>query len=155
MRKTEKKKRIAPNAKNLVVGIIAILFFIFSVIILALGILGIIAGWNMLNSDIGIVNFFGLLAFAFGIVLIPVSLLYFFVGRGLRKRQKWARITAIILCLLVVANTIVPIVQDIIVSVASGSVNWGTFIINAIALALNLVIALYLIFNKGAKKAFS
>ena len=59
MRKTEKKKRIAPNAKNLVVGIIAILFFIFSVIILALGILGIIAGWNMLNSDIGIVNFFG------------------------------------------------------------------------------------------------
>jgi len=70
-----------------------------------------------------------------GIILIAFAVLDFFVGRGLWKAKKWARIVAIIIAILGVISAIT-------------SFAWVSLVIHAL-------IGGYLIFSKGVKAAFA
>jgi len=74
-------------------------------------------------------------------VMILFAVLTFFIGRGLWKRQKWARIVAIILAILSFIGAIMGMVQGMIVQ-------------NLFSLVVNLVIGAYLLFSKSVKAAF-
>jgi hypothetical protein len=76
-----------------------------------------------------------------GISLLILSVLVFFISRGLWKLRLWAKITVITISLLMVIYEIYLIIT--------------TFaFMQLIQLAIHAAIGIYLIFNKEAKKAF-
>ena len=77
------------------------------------------------------------------IILLALAALNFFIGLGLWKGQKWARIAAII-------SSIIGFLFEIFLAKIEGSL--GTKIIG---ITLSAVIAGYLIFSKNVKAAFS
>jgi len=77
----------------------------------------------------------------FGITFLLLSILSFFIARGLFKFQKWARIVLIIFSVVNIIGGIFSIIEGNLTS--------------SINLVFNLVIASYLLFNKKVKSAFS
>ena len=75
-------------------------------------------------------------------VTIGYAVLAFFVGRGLLKSQKWARNTAIVLACIGIIMAVVYIIRIL------ANAQFLGILIALPVLALNLVIAIYLIFVK-------
>jgi predicted cobalt transporter CbtA len=86
-----------------------------------------------------------------GIFFIGLGILYFFIGRGLWKGHKWARITAIIFTSLGILLAVISVVT----SSVQGIVNTGYFIIDIIEMIVKLVVVGYLIFSSKVKAVFS
>jgi uncharacterized BrkB/YihY/UPF0761 family membrane protein len=129
------------------VQIISVLYYIGAVLCVLCGILFIVGANAIVAALIDAVPELesmgvgaGLFIF-FGIVLIGLSVLSFFVGRGLWKLKRWAKILAIILAILGVISAVYSIIKDY---------NFG----DIINILLNVVIGAYLIFSKEVKKAF-
>jgi uncharacterized membrane protein (DUF2068 family) len=77
-----------------------------------------------------------------GIFLILLGVLIFFVGRGLWKLKLWAKITALMISALMIVYEIYLMAFDF-------------RFIQVIQLLIYVAIAVYLIVNKEAKKAFN
>lgn len=77
---------------------------------------------------------------SFGIILIALAVLGFFISRGLLKRQQWARILTIVITILWGLSFLLNTIQGAMYAV--------------IPSAINIAIAAYLIFNKRVKAAF-
>ena len=77
---------------------------------------------------------------ALSLLILGTGVLEFFVGRGLWKKQKWARMVAIIIAILGSIGAVISIVQQ-------GN---GTF-----RLIIHAVIGSYLIFSRQVKAKFS
>jgi hypothetical protein len=81
-----------------------------------------------------------------GIALVFL-VLHIFLGRGLWKGRQWARILTIILAVLGLAGSVYGIIQ--------GLDNITNIISNSVGIILSLLIAIYLLFSKKVKTAFS
>ena len=134
-------------AKEIPVGvkIIAVLYYIAAVLsaifgiffLIGAGFIGaLIPGFGALGAGILIVV---------GIFLIGAAVLGFFIGRGLWRAQKWARIIVIIFSII---GAVMAIIQMITI---------GALVIasSIISLIIQAVIGGYLLFNGAVKKAFA
>lgn len=133
-----------PEIKNqnlpLGVKIIAVLYSIAGYLAVLAGIAFSIGGGIIMgNIALG-----GISLIIFGIVLLMLGLLGIFIGRGLWKSKKWARIVALIF-------STVAFIQ------AAFSVSYmSNFNLNFLfSLILNGAIGSYLIFNKKVREIFS
>ncbi|MFA5953509.1 MAG: DUF2127 domain-containing protein [Candidatus Pacearchaeota archaeon] len=124
------------------VKVISILYYIGVVGLVALAILSFIGTKaiglimpvpELLTSSILIVM---------GIIFLAFAVLSFFIGYGLWKSQKWARIVAIIFAIIGVIMYIISLVGQFTVS-------------PLIMLIIDSAIAGYLLFAKEVKKAFA
>jgi uncharacterized membrane protein (DUF2068 family) len=148
-----KKKRVVKtketeSSKKIPIGvqIISVLYYICVVFFMFFGLLLII-------FSAGIASFFAtnIPEFAtvftagaiigMGIFFVALSILIFFVGRGLWKLKQWARIAAIILSILMIVYIIYLITL-------------GFRVMRIIHLAIHAIIIVYLIFDKEVKKVF-
>jgi hypothetical protein len=123
------------------VKVISVFYYIGAVFGIIFGLLFIFGGGAISNliPSLGILGaglFIGL-----GILLIGLSVLAFFIARGLGKAQKWSRIIVIIFAGIGLIFATVQLIQ----------LNLLNRIIN---LVINGVIGSYLIFNKEVKKFF-
>ncbi|MDP7244607.1 MAG: hypothetical protein QF568_04630 [Flavobacteriales bacterium] len=101
--------------------------------------------------DIPALDTFSQVIILTGIFFIGLGILYFFIGRGLWKGHKWARITAIIFTSLGILLAVISVVT----SSVQGIVNTGNFIIDIIEMIVKLVVVGYLIFSSKVKAVFS
>ena len=127
------------------VKIISVLYYIGAGFGILFGILFFVgAGFlGAVASQIPLLGAFGKSLFiVVGIILIGLSVLSIFVGRGLWKGKNWARIVAIIFAALGAIMAIVSIVGG---SIANG----------ISSLAVQLLIGGYLLLNSSVKSAFS
>ena len=76
-----------------------------------------------------------------GIFFIVLSVIFFFISKGLKKGKKWARISAIIIFLIGFASSILGIISGGLESILS--------------LVATGIIVQYLLFNKKIKEFFS
>ena len=139
---------------------ISILFYIEAVMF---GIMGLISFFTFLIirkplvtnipelPDIPALDTFSQVIILTGIFFIGLGILYFFIGRGLWKGHKWARITAIIFTSLGILLGVISVVT----SSVQGIVNTGYFIIDIIEMIVKLVVVGYLIFSSKVKAVFS
>ena len=130
--------------------ILSVLLFILGILFMALGIILLVAPQFMEDLQtlpfgdltVGIISTAGIILMIAGIAIIILSILYFFMARGLRKSQNWARIIAIILSFIGIVTAIFQLINK---SWISGSIN----------LIFNAIIAFYLMLNKNVKDFFS
>jgi hypothetical protein len=142
---------------------------VFSVLFSMLGILTIVLGLLYFTLFSKVIT--GLLTISSSLVGIMVGaiilimscgILYFFIGRGLWKGQKWARIVVIILYTL---GSIVSIVSLVFIFIqgaqeslfpALSQISFTMSIITALfSLAMSLAIFSYFTFSKKVKEAFA
>ena len=134
-------------AGNVPVGvkIISVLYYIGAVVLILLGIL-LIVGAGFIGTILQSIPLLGALGaglfIVIAIILIVFAVLSFFLGRGLWKAQKWARIVVIVFSVLGVLFALLAIVQ-------------GQILNNLLSLIINAVIGGYLLFSKDVKAAFS
>ena len=136
-----KKSTPSGNVPGLV-KVLAILNYISALILFATGALFIFGG-SILSLVIG--SYAGLIT---SVLMIPIAIfslalavLNFFIGRGLWKGQKWARIISIIFAALSMGSA-VP------------SIALGSYISGGSSLAVGSLIFFYLLFSKKVKEAF-
>ena len=117
------------------VKVVSVLFYIGA----ALGVLGSIMLFVGGSFVAGLLPGFGSLAgglfIGMGIIMLAISVLDIFVGRGLWKGQRWAWITAIVLLVL-----------GFVLSLIS---------LNILMIIIYGIIGAYLIFSKEVKKVFA
>ena len=127
------------------VKVLSILMYIGALLLLLLGVILLIAAFA--TPDLGpdfemfAAMFRGLFMFG-GVICVAIGILNIFVGRGLWKGQKWARIITIIFAALGIANVMWAMG-------ANGIFN------TILGLAINGWIGGYLLFNKKVKTAFA
>lgn len=103
---------------------------------------------------------------AFIILSLPLfgfAVLYFFLGRGMWKGQKWARIVAIIITLIGLVGSIVGLLSAIFLPSLSsygsiggtGLIRVGSILSNAIGLIISGLVSIYLLFSDKVRKAFA
>ena len=123
------------------VKVISVLYYIGAAFELLLAI-ALFIGAGTIASKIPLIGALGSGLFIIaGVVLIGLAVLSFFVGRGLWKAQKWARIVAIIFAVLGVLFAVLGMVQGQIAS-------------NVLSLVISGAIGGYLLFSKDVKAAF-
>jgi magnesium-transporting ATPase (P-type) len=157
-KKTEESRvKETKSLKTIPIGvkIISVLHYIASIIFIILGLFMIIFSGIMVSainspemSEIYSAYEFDVTSIltqgffiGVGVFFSALAFLVFFVGRGLWKLKPWARITAIIMSVLMILYE----VYSIIVAFTFMQIIW---------LAIYIAIAVYLIFNKEVKKAF-
>ena len=123
------------------VKIISVLYYIGAAFELLLGI-ALFVGAGALKAKIPFLAILGPFLIIGGIVLVGLAVLSFFVGRGLWKAQKWARIVAIIFAVIGVLFAVLGMVQGQITS-------------NVISLIISAAIGGYLWFSNDVKAAFA
>jgi len=133
-------------AGNVPVGVkvIAVLYYISAVLSVIMGILlmvGSAALTPYIDSLGGLAGILGGALIVLGIIIIAFGVLAFFIGRGLWKAKKWARIVAIIIAALGVLSGIISLIQG----------DFGSIL----GLVINAIIGGYLLFSKGVKAAFA
>ena len=124
------------------VKVISVLYYIGAVVELLLAValfFGAGAVASKLPLNLGALG--SALFIVLGIVLLGIAVLSFFVGRGLWKAQKWARIVAIIFSVLGVLFAILGMVQGQVAS-------------NVVSLVISGAIGGYLLFSSSVKAAF-
>ena len=123
------------------VKVISVLYYIGAVVELLLAI-ALFVGAGTIASKIPLIGALGSgLFIVMGVVLIGLAVLSFFVGKGLWKAQKWARIVAIIFSVLGVLFAILGMVQ-------------GQVAGNIFSLVVSGAIGGYLLFSGSVKAAF-
>ena len=127
------------------VKIISILYYIGAVFGIITGLL-FFAGAGMMGSIADQIPLFEVIGVGLfiigGIIMLGLSVLGFFVGRGLWKARPWARIVAIIFACMGVLAAITGMVQGSITS-------------NVFSLVVNLIIGGYLLFSVSVKESFT
>jgi hypothetical protein len=133
------------------VKIISILFYIGTILCFFSGLLMIFASKTRAASLVALNPGLGLeaisqgtlvaLIIVIGIVLIGAGVFSFFIGRGIWRLRKWAKITAIVLAIIAV----VFVIFSIIVAFTFTQI---------IYLLIDGFIAGYLLFSKGSKRIF-
>ena len=123
------------------VKIISVLYYIGAVFEVIFGIL-LFVGSGALKAQIPLLAFLGPFLIVGGIILLGLAVLSFFVGRGLWKGKKWARIVAIIFAVLGVLLAVLGMVQ-------------GQVAGNVVSLVISAAIGGYLWFSSGVKAAFA
>jgi|SRR3989344_3550655 len=128
------------NKKNVPTGvkILAVLSYIGSALTLIIGIFGSIGMFVFNNSK----ENYGQFNLAFAVAFILLSILLFFIGRGLWKGQNWARVVTVVFSILGILGAISGLIQGHVIN--------GIFNI-----IINGIIGYYLWFNKNVKKAFA
>lgn len=126
------------------VKVISVLYYIGMALELILGILFLV-GAGIVGSVVEEIPVISLLGSGFlvliGIILIGISVLSFFVARGLWNGNNWARIVTIIFSGLGALSAISSLVQGRASSI--------------IGLAIHFIIIGYLLFSSDVKKAFT
>ncbi len=79
--------------------------------------------------------------FIMGLILVISTLIIFFISRGLWRLKNWARITVIILSVLMAVSAFFSIM--------------GGELKSLLGLAINVIVAAYLIFSENVKNSFS
>ena len=135
------EKKIIPTG----VKIIAILNYIGAGFLALFGLLSLI-GAGMFASVLSEIPLLGMLGgglfIVASIILIALAVLLFFIGRGLWKGQKWARIIEIFSAAVGIIMTLVSIIN-------------GQILGNLFNLAINCLIGGYLLFNVKVKEFFA
>jgi len=128
--------------KPLGLKIIIIIYLFASILYLVIGILSI-TSQNLISQ----IPDFNTTALPNGQVFLIISILFiilsifvFFIVLGLLKNQQWSRISLIVINILNIIGGIISLTN-------------GDFL-SLINLTFNLVIAIYLIFNKKVKKIY-
>jgi lysylphosphatidylglycerol synthetase-like protein (DUF2156 family) len=147
----EKKNKEQIREVPLGVKIISILYYIGAVLCLLFGLIIIISSNAMASSLVASNPGLGLesiphgtlitMIIVIGAILIGASIFAFFIGRGIRRLRKWARITAIILAILGLISAIFSIII-------------GFKFTQIISLLIDGFIGGYLLFSKEAKEVF-
>lgn len=148
----EEVKREIPKE----VKILSILFFIFALISLVIGIIFLFILVSTISSTEFfpafsmriLILFFGIFIFIRGILQIPFSILAFFTGMGLWKGKNWARISAIILIPI-------GIFLFFVGSLISENQTMFGVIGNVMGIISFIILIIYLLFNKKIKEAFN
>jgi len=78
--------------------------------------------------------------FIMGLIFIICSIITFFIARGLWKLKNWARITVIVLSVLMAVSAFFSILQ--------GDLS------QLFGLTVNVIVAAYLVFSEDVKRAF-
>jgi len=126
------------------VKIISVLSYIGAVILFISGIALLIgAGFvGSLLAAIPLIETLGAGLFvAGGIIMIGFGVLFFFIGRGLWKGRRWARIVVIVFAFLGVLMSIISMIM-------------GGILTGIPSIIIDLAIGLYLLLNSSVKKAF-
>jgi hypothetical protein len=141
------------NKKQIPVGLkaVSILFYIGTILCIVLGISMIFGAKAMVTSLVASNPGIGLesipeglmvtLITVIGILAIGAGVFSFFIGRGIWKLKRWARITAIVLSIIGLLSTILSAVLNFKINLILN------FLIDGFILG-------YLLFNKEAKEAF-
>jgi len=127
------------------VKIIAVLAYIQAGFELVGGLLFLFGAGAMgsVINQIPLLGMFGAsLFFILGIIFVGFAILSFFIGRGLWKLKKWARVLVIIFSFLGVLMAIISII--------AGGIPSGIF-----SLAVEGLIGGYLLFSKEVKQTFA
>lgn len=143
----EEDNKVISVEKQVPVGIkiISILYYIGAIIGIILAGIFFFMHITTIGSQAVGTSFLGGLGVGFiigGIIMISLSVLGFFIGRGLWKAKPWARIVAIIFTGL---GILIAVISMITVGILA----------NIISLVTNLAIGGYLLFNKKVKEAFA
>jgi len=141
------KKKVPVEAKTVPTGvkIISVFYYISAALGVLFGIMFII-GAGLLGSMLSQIPMLGFLGSGLfiigGIIMIGMSVLSFFIARGLWKARQWARIVTIIFACLGLLTAILLTIQ---MGIAS----------NIVGLVLNAAIGGYLVFSSKVKEAFA
>ena len=148
VKKVVKEKQTEKFNNNIPAGVqvISVLYYISAVLCVLLGLL-LVIGANTIVSFLvssapeleSIIT--GGVIIAMGIIFIAVSVLAFFVGRGLWKLKPWARILAIILAAIWLIYTVYAMIRSFA-------------FMQIINIIINLVVGGYLLFGEEVKEAF-
>ena len=142
--KPKEAKKVA-EVKKFPVGvqIISIFAYIVSALLIFMGIIFIIYGTSFSDVLIDVLGEYGPgIVIVLGVLLLGLGILGIFVGIGLWRRKNWARITTIVILIL------------LIVSSLYGLFAGGGIARNIITILISAVIGAYLTFSKEAKEAF-
>jgi hypothetical protein len=137
--KEEPKKRKAP----LGLKIISVIYYIACALYLAIAIVAFIKiSWISELSNLGLLPAMSQQTImTFGIFFVLLSILSFFIARGLLKFQMWARVALLAICAINIFGGILSVLEKSYPSI--------------INLVFNLIIACYILFSKKTKAAFS
>ena len=122
------------------IKIISVLYYIGAVFELIFAVL-LFVGSGALKSKVPFLAFLGPFLIVGGVILLGLTVLSFFVGRGLWKGQKWSRMVAVIFAALGALLSIVGMIQGQIAS-------------NIVGLVISAGIGAYLLFSSSVKSAF-
>ncbi len=133
------------------IKVISILYYIAAALFVFMGLVIIIGSKPMASSIVTSNPGMGLdsiplgalatIVIVIGVVMLGISVFCFFIGRGIWRTKKWARITAIILSILGIISAVF-------------SIFIGFKYTQIISLIIDIFIAVYLLFSKEAKIAF-
>ena len=124
-----------------VVKVISVLYYIGAVFELIIAVL-LFVGSGALKTKVPLLAVLGPFLIVGGIILLGLAVLSFFVGKGLWKGKRWARIAAIIIAVLGVLLALIGMVQGQIVS-------------NILGLVISAAVGGYLLFSSDVKTAFA
>lgn len=123
------------------IKVISVLYYIGAVFELIFAVL-LFVGSGAIKTKVPLLAVLGPFLIVGGIILLGLAVLSFFVGWGLWKAKKWARIVAIIFAVIGVLLAIIGMVQGQIVS-------------NILGLVISAGIGAYLLFSSDVKTAFA
>jgi hypothetical protein len=123
------------------VKVISVLYYVGAVFELIIAVL-LFVGSGAIKTKVPLLAVLGPFLIIGGIILLGLAVLSFFVGFGLWKGKKWARIVAIIFAVLGVLLALIGMLQGQIVS-------------NILGLVISAGIGAYLLFSKSVKAAFA
>ena len=145
--------RKGENANKVPAGVkaISILFYIGTILCFVIGLVmiigakALIASLLVTNPNIGLETIpqgtLMTLMVVMGVLFIVMGVIALFIGRGIWKGRKWARITAIVLCGI-----------GLIIAIFSIVTNFA--LIHIISILIDGYIGGYLLFSEEAKRAF-
>lgn len=146
VRRSESGKKIPTGVKA-----VSILFYIGTILCFIMGVSMIIgakvtiASLLVTNPGIGLESIpqgmlIGIIVFV-GILIIGAGIFSFFIGRGIWKLKRWARVTAIILAIIGFLSVILSMILHFQIT-------------QVLSFLIDGYIAGYLLFNKEVKKIF-
>lgn len=150
-RKVKVKKSEDSGKIPVIVNIISIIYYIGAALYALIGILLITRSNALVSYMISYYPNLGLetigqgalatMVVIMGVLILGFGVFVFFVGRGIWKLRKWARIVVIVLSILGILSAIFSIIG-------------GSVFIQIIKIAIHGFAGGYLLFSEEAKKAF-
>lgn len=139
----KKESSIVKKKVPLGLRIISIIYYIASALYLTIALVAFFKkNWILELSNLGLLPVMNAqTTFIFGAVFLLLSIISFFIARGLIKFHAWSRIALLGICSINIIGGLFSIIEG----------NYPS-IIN---LVFNLIIASYLIFSKKVKRAFT